>query len=87
MNDCLLFERLTVRATSDLDASPLVAGEQVCLGRAARPPSRNQKHYLAHALAASLCSVELRSSKISTLGVPSQTFATIFSSSGYPVRL
>ena len=29
MNDCLLFKRLTVRATSDPGASPLFAEEQV----------------------------------------------------------
>ena len=34
MNDCLLFKRLTVRATSDPDASPLFAEEQVCIERA-----------------------------------------------------
>jgi hypothetical protein len=40
VNDCLLFGVLTVRASSDPGASPLFAGEQVCVERAdvrARP--------------------------------------------------
>jgi hypothetical protein len=43
VNDCLLFKRLTVRATSDPGASPLFAEEQVCVESTDKPALSKSK--------------------------------------------
>ena len=50
-------------------------------GRLRCPPGIKESIYFALPVAASLCKVELESSKVSTLGVPSTTFASAFSTS------